>query len=312
MTTTGTPRPASRVPARRRVPWLLLGPASPSPLSCSPPLAFLLIQAGATGWPTLSPLSLRPLTAILLWNTVRLTVVVTALCAVIGTLAGLVHRAHRPARPPDVGGAAWWCPSPSPTSWSASAGCRSPPSLQGFPGAVLVMTLAVYPLVYLPVAASLRSADPGQEEVARSLGSGRVRTFCGSPWARPGAAILGGCVLVALVILAEYGAFEILALPDLHHRDLHRVPDRLQHPDRLRPVPRARRCWASVVLGGEVCARGSGRARAPARWRSAPGAPPAWAGRPSRRGRDALLVGLALGVPVGAPSTGWSRAAPAA
>ena len=45
--------------------------------------------------------------------------------------------------------------------------------VQGFRGAVLVMTLAVYPLVYLPVAASLRSADPGQEEVARSLGLGR-------------------------------------------------------------------------------------------------------------------------------------------
>ena len=33
------------------------------------------------------------------------------------------------------------------------------------------MTLAVYPLVYLPVAARLRGADPGQEEAARSLGA---------------------------------------------------------------------------------------------------------------------------------------------
>ena len=32
---------------------------------------------------------------------------------------------------------------------------------------MLVMTLAVYPLVYLPVAASLRGADPEQEEMAR-------------------------------------------------------------------------------------------------------------------------------------------------
>ncbi len=31
------------------------------------------------------------------------------------------------------------------------------------------------------------------------------------------------------------------ALPDLHDRDLHRVPDRLQHPGRVRPVPGARR-----------------------------------------------------------------------
>jgi len=72
------------------------------------------------------------------------------------------------------------------------------------------MTLAVYPLVYLPVAASLRSADPGQEEVARSLGVGRVRTFVRVTLGQAKGAIAGGCLLVALVLLAEYGAFNIL------------------------------------------------------------------------------------------------------
>jgi iron(III) transport system permease protein len=74
---------------------------------------------------------------------------------------------------------------------------------------VLVMTLAVYPLVYLPVAASLRNADPGQEEVARSLGLGRAATFWRVTLRQARGAILGGCLLVALVMLAEYGAFEI-------------------------------------------------------------------------------------------------------
>jgi iron(III) transport system permease protein len=82
--------------------------------------------------------------------------------------------------------------------------------VHGFRGAVLVMTLAVYPLVYLPVAASLRAADPGQEEVARSLGTGRLRTFVRITLGQARGAILGGCLLVALVLLAEYGAFEIL------------------------------------------------------------------------------------------------------
>ena len=82
--------------------------------------------------------------------------------------------------------------------------------VQGFRGSVLVMTLAVYPLVYLPVAASLRSADPGQEEVARSLGVSRVRTFVRITLGQARGAILGGCLLVALVLLAEYGAFEML------------------------------------------------------------------------------------------------------
>ena len=83
-------------------------------------------------------------------------------------------------------------------------------SVQGFQGAVLVMTLAVYPLVYLPVAASLRGADPGQEEIARSLGASWTSTFVRITLAQARRAILGGCLLVALVILAEYGAFEIL------------------------------------------------------------------------------------------------------
>ena len=72
------------------------------------------------------------------------------------------------------------------------------------------MTLAVYPLVYLPVAASLRGADPGQEEIARSLGASRMATFFRITLGQARRAILGGCLLVALVILAEYGAFEIL------------------------------------------------------------------------------------------------------
>ena len=82
--------------------------------------------------------------------------------------------------------------------------------VQGFRGAVLVMTLGVYPLVYLPVAASLRGADPGQEEIARSLGASGLSTFFRITLGQARRAILGGCLLVALVILAEYGAFEIL------------------------------------------------------------------------------------------------------
>src|SRR6185312_1372308 len=52
--------------------------------------------------------------------------------------------------------------------------------------------------------------DPGQEEVARSLGVGRVRTFARITLGQARGAILGGCLLVALVLLAEFGAFEIL------------------------------------------------------------------------------------------------------
>ena len=89
------------------------------------------------------------------------------------------------------------------------------PSFGGFWAAVLVMSVAVYPLVYLPVAASLRNADPAQEEVARSLGLGRLATFWRVTVGQARLAILGGAVLVGLVVLAEFGAFEILGFRTL-------------------------------------------------------------------------------------------------
>src|SRR5580698_691566 len=102
--------------------------------------------------------------------------VVTVLCAVLGTAAAwLVERTDVPCRRlwallvvvpfaiPDFVVSFGWA---SISTW-----------VEGFRGAVLVMTLAVYPLVYLPVAASFRSADPSMEEVAHSLGLGPIRTF---------------------------------------------------------------------------------------------------------------------------------------
>ena len=164
-------------PARPNArPWFLLGASGAVALVLLAPLVFLLIEASGAGVDTIAHLIWRPLTGSLLWNTMRLTVVVTILCAVIGTLtAWCVERTDLPGRRvwavlvvvpfaiPDFVVSFGWA---SLSTW-----------VQGFRGAVLVMTLAVYPLVYLPVAASLRSADPVQEEVARSLGLGRLRTF---------------------------------------------------------------------------------------------------------------------------------------
>jgi iron(III) transport system permease protein len=173
------------------------------------PLVFLLIEAQGAGASEVAHLIFRPLTGTLLWNTVRLTVVVTAACAVIGTAAAwCVERTDLPGR------RAWAVLVVVPLAipdFVVSFGWNSLWTwAHGFRGAVIVMTLAVYPLVYLPVAASLRSADPGQEEVARSLGSSRVKTFLRITLGQAKGAIAGGCLLVALVLLAEYGAFEIV------------------------------------------------------------------------------------------------------
>ncbi|HVB07212.1 MAG TPA: iron ABC transporter permease [Acidimicrobiales bacterium] len=173
------------------------------------PLVFLLIEAAGSGVSEIARLIGRSLTLTLLWNTVRLVVVVTLLCAVVGTLAAYgVERTNLPGR--RLFGVLLVVPFAIP-DFVVSFGWNSLWSVvEGFRGAVLVMTLAVYPLVYLPVAASLRGADPGQEEIARSLGAGRLSVFLRITLGQARRGILGGCLLVALVILAEYGAFEIL------------------------------------------------------------------------------------------------------
>jgi iron(III) transport system permease protein len=198
------------VPPRRPArPWTLVGLGCVVAVVLALPLIFLLIEARDAGTGNVWELIFRSLTATLLWNTVRLTVVVTLLCAILGTAAAwLVEKTDLPA-------ARLWAvlvviPLAIP-DFVVSFGWSSLWSwVQGFRGAVLVMTLAIYPLVYLPVAASFRNADPGQEEVARSLGLGRLQTFWRVTLRQARGAIFGGCVLVALVILAEYGAFEIL------------------------------------------------------------------------------------------------------
>ena len=200
---------AAVAPRRARRPVILLTVSYLVAAILALPLVFLLIEAHGAGASQVAQLIFRPLTLTLLWNTIRLTVVVTAACAVIGTAAAWwVERTDLPGR------RAWAVVVVVPLAipdFVVSFGWNSLWTwAHGFRGAVIVMTLAVYPLVYLPVAASLRSADPGQEEVARSLGSGRVRTFVRITLGQAKGAILGGCLLVALVLLAEYGAFEIL------------------------------------------------------------------------------------------------------
>ena len=297
-TETLTERPAQHaVPHRSHRPVALLTVSYLVAAVLALPLVFLLIEAHGAGTTAVAHLIFRPLTGTLLWNTVRLTVVVTAACAVIGTgAAWCIERTDLPGR------RAWAVLVVVPLAipdFVVSFGWNSLWTwAHGFRGAVIVMTLAVYPLVYLPVAASLRSADPGQEEVARSLGSGRVKTFARITLGQAKGAIAGGCLLVALVLLAEYGAFDILGyqtftteiFTEFNHYSL------------------AASCALSLVLvllsllvlAGEGLLRGRGRVS-----RSGPMAPRpspplrlGWTRWPALALFAALIL-LALGVPVG-------------
>ncbi len=173
------------------------------------PLAFLLLEAAQTGWNELRPLLFRHLTATLLWNTVRLTAAVTLLCGVIGVAAAwCTERTNLPWR-------RFWkvalvLPLAVPDFVLGYSWISLEPGVQGYWGSVLVMTLGSYPLVYLPVAAAMRAADPDLEDVARGLGLGRIRAFWRVTLHQIRPALLGGSLLVALILLAEFGTFEIL------------------------------------------------------------------------------------------------------
>ena len=125
MTQTAQARPATlalaAVPARRpRRPLGLLAVSAVIAALLALPLVFLLVEAQGAGISTVAG-SYSPLTGMLLWNTVRLTAVVTVLCAIIGTgAAWLVERTDLPGR--KVWAILLVIRSPFPTSSSASAG----------------------------------------------------------------------------------------------------------------------------------------------------------------------------------------------
>ena len=74
------------------------------------------------------------------------------------------------------------------------------------PGAVVVLSLGLYPYVFLPCLIALRNVDGSLEEVVRTLRRGRLSVFrtVSIPALRP--ALAAGLLIVALHVLAEYGA----------------------------------------------------------------------------------------------------------
>lgn len=173
------------------------------------PLAWTVWQGISYGWDNAVDLLIRPLVGELLWHTVQIVVGATVASALIGTAAAwFVERTQLPGH--RVWGVLVVVPLAIPAFISSFAWVSLSLSLQDYAGALLVITSAYYPLVYLPVAAALRGMDPALEESARTLGCGPWRCFLRVilPQLRP--ALLGGMLLVALGVLAEFGAFTLL------------------------------------------------------------------------------------------------------
>jgi iron(III) transport system permease protein len=190
---------------RSRVPVALLVPAIIGALIALLPIVYLFDVAFDRGIAAVVDELWRMRTLRLVVRSVGLTLAVTAAAVVIGTftawavvLSGLragtfllVVFSLSLAIPSYLSGFAW-------ISWL--------PELSGFLGAFIVLSLVTYPFVMLPVAAAMRSIDPVQDEVARSLGRGPVSAFFGVTLGNVRGAITGGALLVALYTLSDFGA----------------------------------------------------------------------------------------------------------
>ncbi len=244
-------------PGRRRPPMPLLLAGACGSLLVLLPLVWTVVQACGADPADARDMLFRPMVGELLLNTLGLVLATTACAGLIGTAcAWCIERTRLPGR------TAWAVlaavPLAIPPFITSYAWLSIAPSLQGFAGALLVVTGAYTPFVTLPVAAALRGMDPALEESARSLGHGPWRSFLRVvlPQLRP--ALLGGMLLVALNTLVEFGAFTLLRFRTFTTELYAEYRTGLDGPDSaLLAVVLIALCVACLVIE----ARGRGRAR---------------------------------------------------
>jgi iron(III) transport system permease protein len=173
------------------------------------PLAYVALRSWQAGLTNITADLLRERTLMLLANTVTIAIAVTAASGLIGTAAAwCIERCDLPGR-------LWWrivvgLPLAIPAFVASYAWSSLDVVFAGMAGAIVILTLSSYPLVFLPVSASLRHMDPAIEDVSRSLGRGSWGTFFGAvlPQARP--ALGAGALLVLTHMFAEFGALSLL------------------------------------------------------------------------------------------------------
>jgi iron(III) transport system permease protein len=188
--------------------WLVLASVVPFALVCLP-IVYVGLRAWQAGPSGIVDDLFRPYTLNLLVNTLTIAMSVTICATVIGTAAAwCTERCDLPGR-------RWWrlataLPLAMPAYVSSFAWSSLGPGFQEMQGAILILTLYCVPLVYLPVCAALRSLDPSFEDVARSLGHGRLRSFARVVLPQIKPALGGAALLVTAHMLAEFGALAFL------------------------------------------------------------------------------------------------------
>ncbi len=200
-------RPTERLVGRvRRPAWSAVLATVAIAAACLVPVSYVVVATFGAGPSLIRQLVLRPRVLELLGNTLVLVGVATPVSIVVGVAAAmLVSRCALPFR--RLLTATFAAPLVVPAFVASYSWATVWPSIGGLAGASLVAVTSYYPFVYLPVLAALRRLDPAVEESARSLGLRPAGVFVRVVLPQLRLAVLGGGLLVALHLLAEYGAF---------------------------------------------------------------------------------------------------------
>jgi iron(III) transport system permease protein len=97
----------------------------------------------------------------------------------------------------------------------APIGIGTAPSIHGFLGAAIVLTLATYPYVTLAVRAGLARSDAGLEEAARVLGESRGGVFRRVTLPIVVPAVTTGMLLAMFYALSDFGSVSLLQFDSL-------------------------------------------------------------------------------------------------
>jgi iron(III) transport system permease protein len=192
-------------------------------LATALPLIYLLVRTAGVGGEELWTLVSRPRTVAVLFNSAAMAIVVTLCSALIAVpLAFLTVRTDLPWRqfwlvvttlplavPSYVGSftlIATFGPRGSLLQLLLEPlGVQELPSIYGWPGTILALTLFTYPYLLLSVRSGWQGIDPALEEAALSLGQNPRSTFfrVTLPQLRP--SLVAGGLLVALYSLRDFG-----------------------------------------------------------------------------------------------------------
>ncbi|MBD2568534.1 ABC transporter permease [Anabaena lutea] len=187
------------------------------------PLVYLVIRTIGIGGEELWKLISRPRNISVFFNSAAMAATVTLFSALIAVpLAFLTVRTDLPGRrfwlitttlplavPSYVGSFALIATLAPRGSFLqlllAPLGVEELPSIYGFPGTVLAITLFTYPYLLLSVRSGLQGIDPSLEEAAQSLGYSKRETFFKVVLPQLKPSMIAGGLLVALYALRDFG-----------------------------------------------------------------------------------------------------------